>query len=124
MASDKAVTIPVPLQAHSERRATGRLTAAMPASVDGAAAVTQDFSASGLSFVTERSYPVGAQVEVVVDYLLDGHNYPLACRAEVVRVEATAQGYRIGARLLPQAGLNDIAVPAEAEGRAPSPGAA
>lgn len=124
MASDKAVTIPVPLRTASDRRAAERIPAAMPASVDGEAAVTRDLSANGLSFITEQHYAIGAHVEVVVDYLLDGHNYPLACEAEVVRVEPVEQGYRIGARLLPQQQLRDIAVPAASEGSAPSRGAA
>jgi len=95
------VTIPVPLRAGGNRRSEERFVAAMPVRADGAVGTTQDLSAGGLSFVTDRSYEVGAHVTVVIEYLLDGHHYPLECEAEVMRVEAVPEGYRIGARLAP-----------------------
>jgi hypothetical protein len=112
MGSDKAVTIPVPLRVRSNRRGEERFVAAMPVQVDGAGATTQDLSANGLSFVTDQPYEVGARIEVVIEYLLDGHHYPLQCEAEVMRVQAGPDGYTIGARLAPQAQPADIAVPA------------
>ena len=39
---------------------------------------------------------------MVIEYLLDGHQYPLRCQAEVVRSEPDGDGWRVGARLLPQ----------------------
>ena len=101
MGSDKTVTIPVQLRASGNRRREERFVAAMPVRADGAAGTTQDLSTSGLSFVTDRSYEVGAHVVVMIEYLLDGHHYPLECEAEVVRVEPVPEGYRIGARLAP-----------------------
>jgi hypothetical protein len=100
MGSDK-VTIPVQLRAASNRRGEDRLAAEMPVQIDGVSGTTQDLSNNGLSFVTERCYEVGARIAVVVEYLLDGHNYPLECEAEVMRVDAVPEGYRIGARLAP-----------------------
>jgi hypothetical protein len=111
--SEKAVTIPVPLHARSNRRGEERFVAAMPVQVDGTAGTTQDLSTNGLSFVTDRHYELGARVQVVIEYLLDGHHYPLECEAEVVRVQAGPDGYTIGARLAPVGELADIAVPAE-----------
>jgi hypothetical protein len=111
------VTIPVHLQTRSERRQAERFEAAMPVSVDGRAAVTGDLSSTGLSFLSDRSYAPGARVEVVIEYLLDGHQYPLRCEAEVVRVEAVEGGWRIGARLAPQSQLQDVSVPAGEGGR-------
>ncbi|MDB5861180.1 MAG: hypothetical protein JWQ76_4869 [Ramlibacter sp.] len=114
MGSDKAVTIPVQLHARSDsnRRGEERFVAAMPVHVDGAVATTQDLSTGGLSFVTDRSYELGARIQVVIEYLLDGHNYPLECEAEVMRVRAGPDGYTIGARLAPLGYQADIAVPA------------
>ncbi|MEJ8838886.1 PilZ domain-containing protein [Ramlibacter sp. AN1133] len=104
------VTIPVPLRSRSERREAERFGAAMPVSVDGAPATTQDLSASGLSFLSDRAYEAGARVQVVIEYLLDGHQYPLRCEAEVVRSEPAEGGFRIGARLLPRPELVPLTV--------------
>ena len=95
------LTIPVQLRAVSNRRSEERVAAEMPLRLEGATGTTQDLSSRGLSFVTDRSYEVGTRIAVVIEYLLDGHNYPLECEAEVVRVEAVPEGFRIGARLSP-----------------------
>ena len=101
-----AVKIPVLLQAR-ERRGEERVAAAMPVRVNGMGATTEDLSTNGLSFIAEHPYPIGARIDVVVEYLLDGHNYPLACEAEVVSVQELPEGWRIGAKLAPQPPLAD-----------------
>jgi hypothetical protein len=103
-------TIPVPLRTGAERRQAERFAAAMPVSIDGRRGTTQDLSTTGLSFRADRPYAPGALVEVVIEYLLDGHQYPLRCQAEVVRSTADAGGYTIGARLTPQSQLEEVAV--------------
>ena len=105
-----AVTIPVPLQPRGERREAERFGAAMPVSVDGEQATTRDLSASGLSFLSEHAYQAGARVKVVIEYLLDGHQYPLRCEAEVVRSDPAEGGFRVGARLLPRPELVPVSV--------------
>jgi len=110
MSHPRAVTIPVQLHRRSERRAEERFVAAMPVQVDGAGATTQDLSSSGLSFLSERPYELGTRVDVVIEYLLDGNNYPLECKAEVVRVEAVSQGWRIGAKLAPESQHADVSL--------------
>jgi hypothetical protein len=114
MGSTTAVTIPVQLQADRNRRGAERFFAAMPVTVDGRESTTNDFSATGLSFVADHPYEIGAHIDVVIEYLLDGHHYPLPCQAEVVRVEACSGGYNIGARLAAHSQLPEIPVPAEA----------
>jgi hypothetical protein len=104
------ITIHVPLHRREERRASERYVAAMPVQVDGREGITKDFSASGLSFVADRSYEVGTHIDVVIEYILDGHHYPLRCQAEVVRVEPAGDGFTIGARLMPEARLQDVPV--------------
>lgn len=111
MANSKVLTIPVPLQGRSERRAAERVRAEMPLAIDGVEGLTSDLSASGLSFVADRPYEVGARVDVVIEYLLDGHHYPLRCQAEVVRVGPAPGGYAVGARLAPQSQLQEVPVP-------------
>jgi hypothetical protein len=111
MPGTTAVKIPVLLQVR-ERRSEERFVAAMPVQVNGQGATTEDLSLSGLSFIAAHPYPIGAHVDVVVEYLLDGHNYPLACEAEVVSVQDLPEGWRIGARLAPASPLADACAPA------------
>ena len=103
-------TIAVPLNTRDERRVAERFAAAMPVTVDGHAGTTQDLSRTGLSFLAERPFEVGTRVAVVIEYLLDGHHYPLRCQAEVVRCDAATGGYTIGARLAPQPQVQEVPV--------------
>ena len=107
MASD-GLTIPVPLGNPDDRRRAERFMASMPVSVDGKASTTQDLSITGLSFHADHAYALGSRIEVVIEYLLDGHQYPLRCEAEVVRSVATADGFTIGARLAPQSQIVEV----------------
>ena len=93
-----------------ERREAERFVAAMPLIVDGFEGTTQDLSTTGLLFRSVHEYAPGTHVEVVIEYLLDGHQYPLHCRAEVVRSEAEGDGWRVGARLLPQSRIAPVAL--------------
>lgn len=106
------LTIPVPLQTRDDRRRAERFVAAMPVSVDGREGTTQDLSASGLAFTADRPYAPGTRVEVVIEYLLDGHNYPLRCEVEVVRSTPAADGYTIGARLAARPEADTVTVAA------------
>lgn len=117
--ASKVLTISVPLRGPAERRTAQRIRAEMPLSVDGRGGTTTDLSDGGLSFVTEQLYEVGARVDVVVEYLLDGHHYPLHCQAEVVRVVPAPGGYAVGARLAPQSQLQEMPVPATQPGMTP-----
>lgn len=112
MASD-GPRIAIPLHTRDERRRADRFAAAMPVTVDGHQGTTQDLSATGLSFHADRPYEPGTVVDVVIEYLLDGHQYPLRCQAQVMRSEAGPQGYTIGARLSPQAQLQEVPVGGE-----------
>jgi len=99
--AEPGLTISVPLQTRDERREAERFHAAMPVSVDGREGTTNDLSTTGLSFRADRAYEPGTRVEVVIEYLLDGHQSPLRCEAEVVRSTPDGDGYTVGARLLP-----------------------
>lgn len=113
MAGD-GLTIAIPLHTRDERRRAERFVAAMPVTVDGREGTTQDLSATGLSFHADHPYAPGDLVEVVIEYLLDGHNYPLRCQAHVVRSVPGADGYTIGARLAPQPQLQEVPVGTDA----------
>jgi hypothetical protein len=107
-------TISVPLRSADERRQAERFNAAMPVSVDGQEGTTQDLSTTGLSFHAEHAYAAGTLVEVVIEYLLDGHRYPLRCQAEVVRSVPDGGGFTIGARLAPQSQIAPVVLGADA----------
>lgn len=117
---DDGRIIPVPLRTRDERRQAERFAAAMPVSVAGRKATTQDLSTSGLSFQADEPYTPGTRVEVVIEYLLDGHKYPLRCEAEVVRCLPEGEGYTIGARLTPPSRIEPLAV-GEGESRTTPP---
>jgi hypothetical protein len=115
-------TIAIPLSTADERRRAARFAAAMPVSVAGHEGTTTDLSTTGLSFQSDRPYQPGERIEVVIEYLLDGHQYPLRCEAEVVRSEPGANGFNIGARLTPQSQL--VEVPAASDESAAAAGGA
>jgi hypothetical protein len=105
---DDGARTPDPLRGRLERRGAERFGAAMPVRVDGAPGTTEDLSASGLSFLSDRGYDTGARIQVVIEYLLDGHHYPLRCVADVVRSEVAGAGYKVGARLVPRPQLTTV----------------
>jgi hypothetical protein len=91
----------VPLRRREEQRGAERFDMELPVVVSGDAdgGVTRDISVSGLSFVSRRAHAPGEPVEVTVDYLLDGHRFPLRCEAVVVRCDPAPGGYTIAVRL-------------------------
>ncbi len=98
----------VPLGRVPEQRSAERFDVSLPLKLqDGEPATTRDISAGGLSFAARRAYPVGSRIDVTIDYLLDGHNFPLQCEAVVVRCVPAPEGFTIGARLV--APFQDIA---------------
>ena len=120
--SGEPLTIPIPLQTRDDRRRAERFIAAMPVSVDGREGTTQDLSSTGLSFTADQPYAPGTRVQVVIEYLLDGHNYPLRCEAEVVRSTSSPEGgYMIGARLAAQPDVDSVPV-ADADAVVPAEG--
>lgn len=90
----------VPLGRLQEKRGAERFEMELPLTVaQGQGGITRDVSVSGLSFTSRQPYAAGERIELTVEYLLDGHNYPLRCEAVVVRCESGAVGFTIGARL-------------------------
>ena len=90
----------VPLRRREEQRGAERFEMELPLTVaNGQGGITRDVSLSGLSFTSRQPYVVGEHIDLTVDYLLDGHSFPLRCEAVVVRCEPGEGGYTIGARL-------------------------
>ena len=90
----------VPLGRLAERRGAERFEMEVPVSVlGGTGGVTRDLSVSGLSFTSRQPFAEGERIDLTVEYLLDGHTYPMRCEAIVVRCEASGGGFTVGARL-------------------------
>lgn len=93
--------IVLPLKRRREQRAAERFGLELPLLVrDVGSGTTRDLSASGLSFHAAQPVEVGRQVELTVDYLLDGHDVPLRCLARVVRCEPDHHGFTVGVHLM------------------------
>ncbi len=83
-----------------EQRAAERFGIGLPYTAEGGSSgQTRDLSATGLSFESDVSYPLGAIVKLTVRYGLDGHNFPLPCEVEVLRVDEKDGHFNIGGRL-------------------------
>lgn len=93
-----AVTPAAATMADNNQRVAPRFGVGMPYTVDGHEGQTRDLSATGLSFDSDTAYPVGSIVDLTLRYGLDGHNFPLQCQAEVVRLEQRGERFTIAAR--------------------------
>jgi hypothetical protein len=96
----ESLTVVTPLApaTASDQRAAPRFGVGMPYSVDGHEGQTRDLSATGLSFDSDTDYAVGSIVDLTLRYGLDGHNFPMTCQVEVVRVVRTDGRFTIAAR--------------------------
>jgi hypothetical protein len=99
--------VPVPLLDTSllatgiDQRASERFGVGLPYMLgDGQQGHTRDLSATGVSFDSETPYVLGAIVQITLRYGLDGHNFPLPCEVEVMRVDANDGRYTIAGRFL------------------------
>lgn len=94
-------TVVVPLRRQAEKRGAARVETMQALSLkDGQPATLCNLSATGLAFAAQQAHAPGLHIELTIDYLLDGHNFPMQCKAVVLRCEPAASGYIIGARLL------------------------
>ena len=83
-----------------EQRTAQRYGLALRLTVEGGEGATHDLSATGLYFESDRSYPVGERIELVLEFPGAKRVYPLTCEAQVVRVTAAGEGFNIAVRLL------------------------
>ncbi len=83
-----------------EHRAAPRFGVALRLTVDGDEGATHDLSATGLSFASDRSYTVGSQLELVLEFPGSTSPHPLTCEAEVVRATPAGDSFNIAVRLL------------------------
>jgi hypothetical protein len=103
--------ITIPLRTRDQRVAE-RFDVNMPVQVEGHATVTQDLSTHGVGFDSDRPYAPGDRIQVTIEYLMDGHDFPLQCEAVVARCERDGDKYKVGARLIaPFDGIPETTVP-------------
>lgn len=89
------------LRPRREQRNAERFALELPLLVrDVGHGTTRDLSACGLSFHAPLPVEIGRQIELTVDYLLDGHDVPLRCLARVVRCVPVRHGFMVGVRLM------------------------
>ena len=85
-------------QSPRNQRESERFGIGMEYTLDGKQGRTRDLSATGLSFESDIGYPVGTKIQMTLRYGLDGHNFPLPCEVEVMRVEPEENRFCIAAR--------------------------
>lgn len=84
----------------ADQRSAQRFGMALRLTVEGEEGATHDMSATGLCFDADRSYEVGATLELVLEYPSGTRVHPLSCEAEVVRVTPAGESYNIAVKLL------------------------
>ena len=82
-----------------EQRAAQRFGVAVRLTIDGDEGATHDLSATGLYFQSERSYEVGAGIELVLEFPGAGRMHALTCEAQVVRVTPAGDGFNVAVHL-------------------------
>lgn len=90
--------VPEPDSGSRNQRDAERFGIGMEYTLDGRQGYTRDLSASGLSFESVINYPVATRIQMSLRYALDGHNFPLPCEVEVMRVEPEGNGFCVAAR--------------------------
>ena len=95
------LTVVSPLSAApgSNQRRAERFGVGLPYTLGGQEGQTLDLSSTGLRFESDTAYPIGTIVDLTLRYGLDGHNFPLECQVEVVRVDPEGQRFTIAAKL-------------------------
>jgi hypothetical protein len=65
-----------------------RVNTTLPVALQGASGITQNISASGMSFIAEGPFNLGAPLEFTVDFEGPAGKMVLKCSGRVVRVES------------------------------------
>lgn len=83
----------------SDKRVSERFTVELPVTMEGEESSTRDLSSTGILLKSVTAPELGAIVDLTLEYLMDGHDFNLVCKGEVVRVEPDGKGYNIAVRL-------------------------
>jgi hypothetical protein len=82
------------------QRAAERFEVEIPVRMDGGGeSATQNLSSTGMLIDAASAPEIGAQVDMTLQYFVDGQDFALRCHGEVVRVQRQGNGYRVAVRL-------------------------
>ena len=82
------------------QRAAERFEVEIPVRMQGGeASATQNLSSTGMLIEASSAPEIGAEVDMTLQYVVDGQEFALRCHGEVVRVQQQGNGYRVGVRL-------------------------
>ncbi|MBC7468646.1 MAG: PilZ domain-containing protein [Ramlibacter sp.] len=95
-----ADSLPRSAAQHQEHRQAARFDTAIEVDVGGLSARARNISASGVYFETDVDLPVGAVLNLNVQFTHNGRKQWLACEGTVVRATRTHGQHGIAARLL------------------------
>ena len=93
-------TSPRPIVTQADHRAAARFDTAMTVDVGGRKAEAQNISATGLYFETDVEMPLGALVDLSVQFTHSGRKHWIACEGKVVRVTQMDGHHGVGAQLV------------------------
>jgi hypothetical protein len=82
-----------------DKRSAERFAVPLPITLEGEEALVHDLSSTGLMLEAATAPEIGAEVGLKLQYLMDGRDFHLSFRAEVVRVEQHGDKYNIAMRL-------------------------
>jgi len=86
--------------AQADHRAAARFDTAMAVDVEGRKAEAHNISATGVYFETDVEMPLGARVNLNVEFTHGGRKHWVACEGKVVRVTGANGQHGIGAELV------------------------
>lgn len=89
-----------PPQDTHEQRLSDRFGIALPITMEDGQGETHDISETGILFETDSEPQLGAQLDLTLQYSMDGQRYHMGCAAEVVRVQRVGSKVNVAARML------------------------
>lgn len=82
------------------QRTAERFEVEIPVRINGSEeCATQNLSSTGMLIDASSAPDIGAEVDMTLQYLVDGQDFALRCRGEVVRVQRSGNGYRVAVRM-------------------------
>ena len=80
-------------------RSAQRVDVEIPVMIGNDEAATQNLSSTGMLIEASSAPEIGARVDMMLQYLVNGQDFALRCHGEVVRVQQRGNGYTVAVRL-------------------------